>query len=207
MKMIRGNKAIRDHQKEGKIIHLFEDADTGLVRYLGHGIYLGHHFEDRPDVKDNMRKAIIFELEIDALDAQAPEATESPKSNKKTTLKLWSRPLQEVYRLASQRPNKTATPKERRAITYLYQGSEAVRIYVLRRANGICEGCGSNAPFVTKQRRPYLEPHHVRRRADGGPDDPGWVAALCPNCHREVHYGVKGEELNQRLSDILAKTV
>ena len=28
MEMIRGNKAIRDHQKEGKIIHLFEYADT-----------------------------------------------------------------------------------------------------------------------------------------------------------------------------------
>ena len=77
---------------------------------------------------------------------------------------------------------------------------------VLRRADGICEDCGSKAPFVTKKRRPYLEPHHIRRRADGGPDDPRWVVALCPNCHREVHYGIKGGELNQRLSDRRSKT-
>ena len=205
MEMIRGNRAIRDHQKTGKTIHLFESADTGLVRYLGQAIYLGHHFEDRPDVDGHMRKAIIFELEIDALDAQAPEAPKPPKSIASSNLKLWSSPLEDVHRLAIQRPNKTATPKERRAITY--QGSEAVRVYVLRRADGICEGCGSKAPFVTKQRRPYLEPHHIRRRADGGPDDPRWVAALCPNCHREVHYGFKGEELNQRLSDKLGKTI
>ena len=31
---------------------------------------------------------------------------------------------------------------------------------------------------------------------------PRWIVALCPNCHREVHYGINGDELNQRLSDM-----
>jgi hypothetical protein len=40
---------------------------------------------------------------------------------------------------------------------------------------------------------PNLEPHHIRRLADGGPDHPRWVAALCPTCHRRVHHGVDGK--------------
>jgi len=39
--------------------------------------------------------------------------------------------------------------------------------------------------------------------SDGGPDDPRWVAAVCPNCHKEVHYGISGDELNQKLADKL----
>jgi 5-methylcytosine-specific restriction enzyme A len=43
----------------------------------------------------------------------------------------------------------------------------------------------------------------IRRLSDGGPDDPRWVAAICPNCHREAHYGENGEELNQQLLERL----
>ena len=95
----------------------------------------------------------------------------------------------------------SAGSRERRTVTY--HRSEAVKVYVLRRADGICEGCQQPAPFRTKKGRPYLEPHHIRRVADGGPDDPRWVAALCPNCHREVHHGEKGDDLNRRLAEYL----
>jgi hypothetical protein len=61
-----------------------------------------------------------------------------------------------------------------------------VKAYVLRRANGCCEACGEEAPFVRKDGTPYLEPHHTRRVADGGPDHPAWVAAICPTCHRQI---------------------
>jgi len=43
--------------------------------------------------------------------------------------------------------------------------------------------------------------HHIRRRADGGPDHPRWVAAACPNCHRRVHGGQDGEQYNMRIAD------
>jgi 5-methylcytosine-specific restriction protein A len=71
---------------------------------------------------------------------------------------------------------------------------------VLVRSKGICEFCEERAPF---QRRdgsgPYLEPHHIHRVSDGGPDDPRFVAALCPNCHRNAHYGVDGDQINRDL--------
>ncbi len=36
----------------------------------------------------------------------------------------------------------------------MYQRSESVRVYVLRRAGGVCECCGAEAPFITTQGRP-----------------------------------------------------
>ncbi|WP_348641094.1 HNH endonuclease signature motif containing protein [Martelella sp. HB161492] len=46
---------------------------------------------------------------------------------------------------------------------------------------------------------PYLEPHHLRRLSDGGPDHPAHVISLCPNCHRRVHFGRDATEYNQSL--------
>lgn len=84
MEIIRGNRAIRDQQQEGKTIHLFEYVDTGLVRYVGQAIYLGHHTEERPDVNGNIRKAIILEMEIDTTSSRSvAKEAETPKSNKK----------------------------------------------------------------------------------------------------------------------------
>ena len=38
------------------------------------------------------------------------------------------------------------------------------------------------------------------RSSVGGPDHPRWVAGICPNRHREVHYGERGDEINERLA-------
>lgn len=61
---------------------------------------------------------------------------------------------------------------------------------VLERANGICENCGKPAPFYrASDGSPYLEIHHHFRLADGGEDTVENAIAVCPNCHRELHYG------------------
>tara|TARA_R110002073_G_scaffold77283_5_gene187213 strand:+ start:693 stop:866 length:174 start_codon:yes stop_codon:yes gene_type:complete len=46
-----------------------------------------------------------------------------------------------------------------------------------------------------------LEVHHINRVADGGPDTPDGVAAICPTCHREIHNGADGEKLNITLAE------
>ena len=58
---------------------------------------------------------------------------------------------------------------------------------VKRIADGKCQYCGEDAPFIDKQGEPYLEAHHVKRLADGGRDAIDNVVAICPNCHRKVH--------------------
>lgn len=61
---------------------------------------------------------------------------------------------------------------------------------VLERANGICEECGNKAPFLKAlDGTPYLEVHHKIRLADGGEDTVDNAVAVCPNCHRRVHFG------------------
>jgi len=86
-----------------------------------------------------------------------------------------------------------------------YSRSQKVREYVLRRADGECEGCGEPAPFESKTGEPYLHAHHIYELSNSGQDSPQTVIALCPNCHYHVHHGQDGEEYNERLISKLEK--
>ena len=86
----------------------------------------------------------------------------------------------------------------------MYQRSSELKVYVLRRADGVCEGRAALAPFITKAGRPYLKPHHTRRLSDGGPDDYRHVIGLCPTCHRRVHHADDGDTYNAELITRLA---
>ena len=66
---------------------------------------------------------------------------------------------------------------------------------------GSLERCGHPAPFVRLDRTPHLEVHHIRKLADEGPDNPRWVIALCPNCHRRVNYRIDALAFNDRLAE------
>lgn len=65
-----------------------------------------------------------------------------------------------------------------------------VIVEVLERASGICEKCSKDAPFKRKKDgTPYLEVHHRIPLSEGGLDTVENAIAICPNCHRELHYG------------------
>ncbi|MGL6002403.1 MAG: HNH endonuclease, partial [Plesiomonas sp.] len=56
--------------------------------------------------------------------------------------------------------------------------------------NGCCQKCKNEAPFNRKSDgTPYLEVHHKIFLSDGGEDTVENSIALCPNCHRELHFG------------------
>ena len=197
MKMDKGNRAILEHLDQGKTLHLFLQATRGFVRYAGKATYAGHHVESRIDLDGRLRDAIIFELFVDD-DGRGKPVSFSGKMAGEPDARFWSKSLDELRELATQNVGFVGAVAERQRI--VYERSKAVRIYVLRRANGVCEGCGSPAPFKTPAGRPYLEPHHIRRVADMGPDHPEWMAALCPNCHRRVHHGDDGNHFNELLA-------
>lgn len=47
------------------------------------------------------------------------------------------------------------------------------------------------APFLrASDQSSYLEVHHKVPLADDGDDTVGNAIAVCPNCHREEHFGV-----------------
>ncbi|MDV1267678.1 HNH endonuclease [Citrobacter freundii] len=60
---------------------------------------------------------------------------------------------------------------------------------VLLRANGKCQSCKRDAPFLKEDGTPFLEVHHIEWLSKGGEDSVENAIALCPNCHREAHYG------------------
>lgn len=192
MPFVRGNKAIRDHVADGKDLHLFAYVSRGYVRYVGQMTCTGFHEVSSPDIDGNDRKAIVFELyPTSAIDAIATPGDVTEEE-------MWRQPIQVLRDRAMAASNVGRSPSERRGIVRCR--SDAIRVYVLRRADGVCEACGSNAPFRTEAGRPYLEPHHIRRLSDGGPDHPQWVAAVCPNCHRKAHYGENGSDFNKQLA-------
>jgi 5-methylcytosine-specific restriction protein A len=66
-----------------------------------------------------------------------------------------------------------------------------VRAATLKRANGKCERCKRDSPFISKSTGlPYLEVHHKIMLANDGEDTLENTIALCPNCHRYLHFGV-----------------
>ncbi|MCV2366439.1 HNH endonuclease [Paucibacter sp. DJ1R-11] len=74
--------------------------------------------------------------------------------------------------------------------TYVFNRNPDVVAEVLERACGVCEKCKKRAPFErSKDGSPYLEVHHKVLLAEGGKDTVGNAIAVCPNCHREAHYG------------------
>ena len=70
---------------------------------------------------------------------------------------------------------------------------------------GDMEFIRGNSAIRRKDNTPYLEPHHIRRVGDGGPDHPRYVIALCPNCHREAHFGSRIKELQSHHLKIVDK--
>ena len=82
------------------------------------------------------------------------------------------------------------TPKRIEIQHSVFLRNPYVVVETLERANGRCERCLKEAPFIkAKDGKPYLEVHHKERLADGGEDTLDNTLALCPNCHRELHYG------------------
>jgi 5-methylcytosine-specific restriction protein A len=196
-----GNAAVRDHAENGKDLHLFQALGKGEgYRYLGRFACAGWKYRRGPDTSGTDRQIIVFQLV--RADAEPPPGGGETFEH---SAPGHSADLVELRRraLAAVSPEGGRTPREARRL--YYERSARIREYVLERSRGVCEACLRPAPFLRVDGTAYLEPHHTRRVSDGGPDHPRWVGAVCPNCHREVHHGRDGPELNRRLEAYLAR--
>lgn len=90
-------------------------------------------------------------------------------------------------------PNKTYTQTE------AIERDPLVKAWILQEANGVCELCDSTAPFTKENGKPYLEVHHINHLAKNGSDTITNTIAVCPNCHRALHYSSQREELTDKL--------
>ena len=92
--------------------------------------------------------------------------------------------------LAPLLPTAATEPRYYYARTKVFNRNPAVVAAALLRANGKCDGCLQEAPFLKAgDGAPYLEVHHKVPLAQRGNDHLDNAEALCPNCHRRKHFG------------------
>ena len=197
MSMTGGNLAIAEHANTGRALHVFKTRERGEQTYVGEFSCADILECIKPDENRDDRKAFVFRLvpvEIPGgvIEAQAEDDPSLPSS------------LDEARAAALEACTSGNIEPGQSAPRKLYQRSRKVAHYVLMRAKGACESCSKPAPFMKKDGTPYLEPHHVNRLSDGGLDHPRYVGAVCPSCHREIHSGLDGTAVNERLKAKLA---
>lgn len=83
------------------------------------------------------------------------------------------------------------TPETKMVLVKTFTRNPDVVAEALHLADGFCGNCGKEAPFCRRSDGSmYLEVHHKVHLAQGGEDTLENSIALCPNCHRKMHYGV-----------------
>lgn len=195
MTLTRGNLAIQRHAETGRALHMFKALGKGKgQQYKGEYTCADISWKSGPDRNGAIRKIVIFHL-VPVVNLLAHEADpRDDLSAENAQLKIEELRLR-AYQAAVASENK----EKATTIRTVHTRSQIVKDYVLRRAGGLCESCGKPAPFTTRSGSPYLEPHHINRLSDGGLDHPRYVGAVCPTCHKEIHYGMAGEEKNNLL--------
>lgn len=104
-------------------------------------------------------------------------------------------------------PAGNITPNSSTAFVKQIQRDPAVKAWVLQNSEGICESCQSRAPFEVDDGRFYLEVHHIKQLALNGSDRIENAVALCPNCHREIHYGKNRVKIVEALYQNISRLV
>ncbi|WP_083854439.1 HNH endonuclease [Teichococcus cervicalis] len=92
--------------------------------------------------------------------------------------------------------SKEKQPVRRKIVqTTVFERDPDIVAEALFQARGHCQSCKQPAPFRRfADGRPYLEVHHIVPLSEGGPDSLDNVTALCPNCHRDMHFGPKARK-------------
>ena len=162
----------------GVEVHLFEVITRAVYTYRGVVKLVDEPYKSRqPDDNGNMRDVWMFPV--------APVAEiDQNVSHELTEQEISKLSDKELARYTAVK-NVKKEPKTTE--TVVYYRDPYLKQMVKRIADGKCQYCGEDAPFVDKQGEPYLEAHHVKRLADGGRDAIDNVVAICPNCHRKVH--------------------
>jgi len=204
MKMQGVNRAVLNAAEKDIALHLFEQTRKGIVRYMNSMCCIGYESRPAQDRTGAQRTVIVFLLRPIGYPEKAQAADLIIREPNSPIDSSWKLPLDELRQVALSVIPITLPVAQQTKL--LRARSAQVKVYALRRANGICEACDQPAPFTTAKGTPYLEVHHIARMADYGPDHPSWVAAICPTCHRRIHYGNDGATYNEKVSDsILVK--
>ena len=177
-KLERQNKILYYSDTNGVDVHLFIVEKAKEYIYWGIVKLAGEPYqEEQEDINKHLRKVWMFPVKPIA----EFEGNLEKDLTEKEIIRLSNRQL--ARRSAISKVDKTPKTTE----TTVYYRDPYLKEIVKRIAEGKCQYCGNDAPFIDKNGVPYLEEHHVKRLADGGTDTIDNVVAICPNCHRRMH--------------------
>ncbi len=165
-------------ETNGVEVHLFEVMTKAVYTYRGVvKLVEKPYMTTQPDDNGNVRKVWMFPVK--------PVSELVENLEKDLTEK-------EIIRMSNQQLARRSAiskvdKKPKTTETTVYYRDPYLKEMVKRIAEGKCQYCGNDAPFIDNEGQPYLEEHHVKRLADGGTDTINNVVAICPNCHRKVH--------------------
>ncbi|RQT09696.1 HNH endonuclease [Burkholderia contaminans] len=149
--------------------HLYHPMKTRLP--------VANAFEAEPLMDLLKERGVRQEIDLVTLQLDLDEAVRRSSSDSRTA-------RQARLKIAPKVPERITVSTE------AYLRNPDVVAEVLDLAQGQCQECRRPAPFARKSDgSPYLEVHHRVRLADGGEDTVENAIALCPNCHRKMHYG------------------
>jgi 5-methylcytosine-specific restriction protein A len=101
-------------------------------------------------------------------------------------------------------PEGNQFPDRASVVVQVIKRDNRVRAHAIKRAKGKCEYCNVRG-FPTTNGRFYVEAHHIIALCDSGKDTVDNVIALCPQHHRQAHYGKDAESLELEFIKILEK--
>ena len=151
MEFNRGNRALLEHTDNRKDVHLFAyTQQQGFVQYEGQMVCSGYHYHPALDVENNARRTIVFELTPISAFEESPVPTAEVMTSTVTAGNLFHlednpeddlvyASLEGLRQKALASSTMGAGTAERKALVQLR--SRAIKLYVLKRANGVCEGC------------------------------------------------------------------
>ncbi len=170
------NSTLYESDTNGIAVFLFEVMKKTVYTYRGQVKLVGKPYQtDQPDDEGRVRKVWIFPVApINGIsDLENPDPAELTKLS--------------MSELVARSQMISGPHEPKLSQTTVYFRDAYLKERVKKIADGKCQLCGNNAPFIDKTGEPYLEEHHVKRLADGGTDTIDNVVAICPNCHRKVH--------------------
>lgn len=177
-KFERGNKVLNNSLDLDIKVFLFEIFKEREYTFSGEVyLYSQPQFETQYNkIEKCNREVIIFPLKL--------KNNSILEFKKKKNKSLKSKSVAELKILLKEK-QKNDIKKEQ--TSFIYTRNPLIREIAIKKANGICQLCGSKAPFLDKYGNPYLESHHIIPLSKGGSDSIKNVAALCPNCHKKIH--------------------
>lgn len=179
------NSQLRDvWYNKDKEIFLFVKKESNKCIYKGKVFLCEEPYMDWKDEEHTCKKW-VFPLKL---------ASENEEENlllfHEAEVDARKQTLDNLYRKSKDSEEKRTyknVPKKRDANVKIYDRNPNISAYIKARANGKCDLCENEAPFLDKEGYPYLEAHHIKWLSKGGPDEIDNMVALCPNCHKRMH--------------------